>query len=358
MKVTAVVVNYYTSGLLGGLCSSLKGQDYLKELVVVNNCPEVIDCRALEEVCGIRVKLLQNSSNRGFSVAVNRALKIADSDFVLIVNPDVRLAPGCLKAMVDASCENDFHLAGPRFYWDDQRIFRLPPATGEGLWLSCAHESAERFNLEAELFSFYWALRHDRFWSMKEPFYEPFLSGACLLISVSLTRKLGASVFDEVFFLYYEDTDLCSRAVSQGIRPMCIPTAEVIHYWDQSPEPEVSKSDLMQKSRSAYLKKHYGPAASGLDFLAEHVSLSDDCQAKRPCTGPADQKLCSSGGQKNPFFLELAMTPLFVPFSQAVIEGEEVDQHSSRWDMIPKGNYFARIRNSMTGVLKVWEWKR
>ena len=355
MTVSAIVVNYHTSSLLKGLCSSVRGQDPLSELIIVNNCPEEISVRELTEAGGIPVRVLQNDTNLGFGAAVNRALKVVEENYALIINPDARLMPGCVEAMVDACEEYSSPLAGPRFYWDDEKIFRLPPATGDSLWFGFGTESAGHFDLDAQLLSFYWILRHDRFWSMNEPFFEPFLSGACLLVSTSWAGKMGNKLFDERFFLYYEDTDLCVRAMAEGISPLCVPGAEVVHYWDQSPCPSLSKAGLMGKARSQFMKKHYGFCETEILEQGDSGCKADviDCGVNLPVFDTGDLGC----GDSN-FFLEFGLNSFFVPFAQAKVERTCFVMPESVLDRLSLGEYYFRLRSRKSGEKKIWKWTK
>ena len=357
MTVSAIVVNYHTSSLLKGLCSSVRGQDPLSELIIVNNCPEEISVRELTEAGGIPVRVLQNDTNLGFGAAVNRALKVVEENYALIINPDARLMPGCVEAMVDACEEYSSPLAGPRFYWDDEKIFRLPPATGDSLWFGFGTESAGHFDLDAQLLSFYWILRHDRFWSMNEPFFEPFLSGACLLVSTSWAGKMGNKLFDERFFLYYEDTDLCVRAMAQGISPLCVPLAGVIHYWDQSPCPSLSKAGLMGKARSLYMQKHYG----GSHYLKEVRDRPGQDWKKTDIECGINLPVFDTGifgAGCSDLYLEFGLNSFFVPFAQARVVETDFSLPASIWNRLFPGDYFFRLRSQTSGTKKIWKWNK
>lgn len=357
MNVSAIAVNYHTASLLPGLCDSLHGQDFLEELIIVSNSRENISTDILEKNCGIPVRVLVNMTNIGFGAGVNRAIPEVSSDFLLIINPDTRLVRGCIKAMVEACKELACPLAGPRFYWDDQKLFRLPPATGDSLWLGFANRSASRFELDADLLTFYWTLRHDRFWSLDEPFFEPFLSGACLLADTSWIREMNNILFDERFFLYYEDTDLCVRAMADGIRPLCIPGAEVIHYWNQSPDPPQSKSKLMEKARHQFMEKHYGKSAQYPE-IGDCASLS--WNIIEPDTKENLPVFCwdTTHNVTGQLYFEFGLTPHFVPFAQAQVVGNRFALPRQIQDCLAPGNYYFRLRSPVSGLNKIWKWNK
>ncbi len=355
MSVSAIVINYHTAALLPDLCSSLKGQDFLRELIVVSNSDDNIAVDVLEKKGNIPVRLVKNKFNKGFGAAVNQVIPKVRTEFLLIINPDARLLPGCIRAMVEVCRQLRSPLAGPRFYWDDQKRFRLPPATGDCLWLSCAGHSASRSRLDADLFSFYWILRHDRFWSIQEPFFEPFLSGACLMIATSWIKEMNHLLFDERFVLYYEDTDLCVTSMDRGIRPLCVPDAEVIHYWNQSPEPETSKSVLMKNAQIQFMEKYYRKMPSFPENMQPDSGGREYSEPGQKNGIPVfSWESNAAGGQ--PLYFEFGLTPYFVPFAQARVEANEFTLPLEIWKCLSPGRYYFRLRSPSTGLKKIWKW--
>jgi GT2 family glycosyltransferase len=296
--------------------------------------------------------LVQNPANAGYAQAVNQAAKQAAGPWILTVNPDIRLLPDSLNHLLDAAERWNAPLAGPRFFWDDARTFRLPPATGASLWLDLAAQSASAHHLDRELFSFYWILRHERFWAETAPFFDPFLSGACLLIRADQMATAGGALFDERFFLYYEDTDLCARALRRGRSPICVPAAEVVHYYDQAPEPVGGKADLMNRSREAFLNKYYAGTCPSIPGTALPPPPMEDMgdQIRAPLFP------CAVEGCNLRF--EIAVSPFFYPFAQSLVHGNEFQFPEEIWSRLAPGVYYARLRDPVQGTQRLWRWRK
>jgi GT2 family glycosyltransferase len=350
MTVSAVIVNYHTASFLPGAVKELAGNPNVQQILIVDNSGELSSGSGLRDAP--LVEIIPNEVNRGFGAAVNQAVAMAGTEWILVMNPDMVLLNGSLSAMLDASETYGSPLVGPRFFWDDQKRFRLPPALGTCLWLQVAWQSAASFELDAELFSFYWILRHERFWNATEPFFEPFLSGGCLLINRPWVISMGGKVFDERFFLYFEDTDLCARALGTGVRPLCVPAAGAIHYVDQSPAPEGKKADYMAQAHAQFLKKYYGPVSMPSWGSRDHSGIITDLGVVRvpqifdPGQSPASVDC----------FFEVALNPYFVPFAQSALTGPAFEFPKDVWGRLSPGQYFGRIRSSQTGTLRVWTW--
>ena len=347
MSISAIIVNYHTAELLPPLLADLKDCREISEILVVDNSRELSDTKRFFS----DIRIIVNEHNNGFGAAVNQGAEVAIGEWLLIVNPDIRLEKGCVENLLDvAQCCNS-PIVGPRFYWDEDHRFRIPPATGGSLWLEFAAKSAGNYRLDAELFMFYWIMRHERFWEAHEPFFEPFLSGACLLINKAWS---GNKIFDERFFLYFEDTDLCVRALSDNLRPVCVPSAVAVHYYNQSPNPEKGKFCLMEESSNAFMNKIYGsvsfPAFEGKDFMPEITDLGLITEAYG-----FDKKNILKDDK---YYFEVGVNPLLVPFVQTEIREDVFYFPKQIWNRIAPGQYFCRMRGSLSGIQKVWTWKK
>jgi GT2 family glycosyltransferase len=87
------------------------------------------------------------------------------------------------------------------------------------------------------------------------------VSGSCLLIRRSLLERLSG--FDERFFLYEEDVDLCARGRQAGFRVVFTPSAHVVHALGRSMDQ--SSGDALRaydRSHILYYQKHRGPMAT------------------------------------------------------------------------------------------------
>jgi len=335
--ITTIIVNYRTASLARPLIQQLLAEPLIKEIIIVDNSGE-----ALEELKDLSVRVISNPCNIGFGRAVNQGAKKASTPYLLVINPDVRICPGAIQALLDTAERTRASLLGPRFYWDERKIFRLPPATGLTLAWEFFLRAATLSPYDAILVSFYWLLRHERFWRAQKPFYEPFLSGACLLIRQNDFRP---PLFDERFFLYYEDTDLCLRAQKEKKLVLCVPQAEMIHFWNQSPEPPVSKAYLMEESKQKFLQKYYVDIQNVLRF-------PPGGETKTPFLKPKEAL------PNEKIFLEVGINPLFIPFAQADWQADlNFDLPKEIKLRLAPGKYFLRLRGEISGVIQQKELK-
>jgi len=352
MSISAIVVNYHTPLLFPSLIEDLKKDPLVDQIIVVDNSRDFRGGPSAPWMAD--VDFIVNDTNKGFGAAVNQGVQRAGGDWLLVVNPDVRIEKGCLESLTSAAGHYGSSLVGPRFYWDDHHLFRIPPATGACFWQDVATRSSQYYGLDADLFSFYWILRHERFWEATEPFVEPFLSGACLLIEKKWIAASGGKLFDEDYFLYYEDTDLAVRVARDGIRPLCVPGANAIHYYDQSPSPEQSKFTLMEASCRRFQSKYYTTAIPALKGeLLNNPVIADLGDISYP---PDFRCLRMSYSEK--CYMEIGINPHFVPFAQAEISGSTFRFPLDIWNRMAPGLYYGRIRGKISGIRKVVQWKK
>ncbi|MBK8637283.1 MAG: glycosyltransferase family 2 protein [Chromatiaceae bacterium] len=376
MTVGVIIVNYFTEELLRPLVRSLVEFPMIREVIVFDNgnpYPLALG-DGMPRVMG-------EGRNIGFAAAVNRAFTALSTDYVLLLNPDLRIDVAAVERLLTTSRRYRCPMVGPRFYWDDERLFRLPPATGALRWLGLGADAPS--SLDGQLRGHYWALVHDHYWSQRSPFRQPFLPGACLLLDSNWVRRRGC-VFDERYFMYYEDTDLCIEAQREGWMPLCIPGAEVVHYWDQSPEPDGGKERMMAEAGLALRHKFGLPEQDAVNTLPllPQVPWVPPLNLGQITEAPQLGVKAFPAGTT----FELAIEPGFVPFAQARLgpggltpddkcfgvrnlvrlaksrswmgRASTISIPDKLWSRLRAGCYYARLRGPDGTVGNQWVWRR
>jgi len=354
--ISAIIVNYRTESYLRVLLRLLDRESLVDEIIVVDNSPGTLPFAPEDCTCK-RIRLISNRENVGLARAVNQAAEMASCDDLLLINPDVRPLEGSIPMLYETAKNWSAAIAGPRFYWDDGKVFRLPPAEGASLFWQSALAAAQADPVDERLVTFYWQLRFDRFWQARRPFYEPFLGGACLLMNRPLLDR--KDLFDERFFLYYEETDLCHESVKKGLKNLCVPQAEMIHYWGMSPPPAKSKPDLRASSAAIFMDKHY-PGISIPDFPKKIPSIPKKARPERIMKEMKDlQPPIRFQVPEVPdiaFYLEIGANLLFIPFAQAQVAAHKTFiLPEDIWSRMEPREYFVRIRGELTGTAETWK---
>jgi len=201
--------------------------------------------------------VIANDSNVGFGSANNQAILKARGEFILILNPDTILQEDSLDAMVAFMRRHDdcgalgCQILNPdgSFAPESRRSFPTPEIafyrmTGLGTLFPGSRRFG-RYNMtylpadqEAEVDA---------------------LSGSCMMVRRSaLLSENGAGLFDEDFFMYGEDLDLCFRIQQKGWKIWYTPSTQIIHY----------KGESTKKGDTRYVRLFYGAM---LLFIEKHL---------------------------------------------------------------------------------------
>jgi GT2 family glycosyltransferase len=206
------------------------------------------------------VRLLRNTSNRGFGAAHNQALRQARGRYLLVLNSDAIVLPAALERMVGYLDDHgDVGVVGPRLLYPDGRpqpSMRRFPALPTLLMEST---QVQRFWPANHVLRRYYA--HDL--SPDAEHAVDWLVGACLCVRAAAAAEVG--LFDERYFMYSEELDWCRRFRASGWRVVYLPTAVVQHRESASASQDLAARDArFQLSKLAYAERWHGRRASRL----------------------------------------------------------------------------------------------
>lgn len=215
--------------------------------------------------------LLRLDKNGGYGYANNRAISSAlagpdPPEFFYLLNPDAYVYPGAVQELLRCMEQRpDVGLCGSQQEQPDGSInrsaFRFPGVCSE-LMAGSRLGFLKLIFPQAEIAPP----------PPTQPAPADWLSGASLLVRRSVLERVG--LFDETFFLYYEETDLCLRAQRAGFRCWFVPTSRVVHLEGQSTgitDTQAAPQRLPRywfESRQHYFMKNHGPWRKRLADLA------------------------------------------------------------------------------------------
>lgn len=255
--VDVVIVTYNSHAHVRACVERLAGREELN-VIVVDSASTDGTLRELEDM---PVTVVPLTKNRGFGHACNAGWQQANAPYVLFLNPDAQAEPSSVSTLA-AALENDARLGavGPKIVEADDVIDfsireypRLRSTYAQAFFLHRAFPHA------------HWVdevVRDPAAYRTRRP--APWLSGACLLVRRDLLDLLGG--FDDGFFLYCEDLDLCRRIRSTGAEIEYVPEAVVFHEGGAS-MPRPSLLAVLAESRIRYAHKHRGRAAAAVERL-------------------------------------------------------------------------------------------
>ncbi|MFO7841079.1 MAG: glycosyltransferase [Fidelibacterota bacterium] len=212
------------------------------------------------------IHLMENRVNLGFGKANNLALKLARGTYVLFLNPDTLIEENTLRILMARMEENEkIGICGPKILNADgslqpacRRSFPSPAvAFPKLIGLSTLFP-------KSKLFGKYNLTYRDP----DKSYPVDAVSGSFMFCRGDLVRELGG--FDEDFFMYGEDLDLCRRVQLSGKQVYYIPETTIIHYKGESSKSAPFDSLLaFYKAMYIFAHKHFSPAysfVSGLFF--------------------------------------------------------------------------------------------
>lgn len=261
MQVAAVIVNFNSGAelqeALASVAADLDGVEW--EAVVVDNASTDASERAAE-TAGSRVRLLRNRDNVGFGRGVNQGVQATTAPVVLILNPDCRLAPGAVSALrTELGAYRECALVGPKVLDPDGSVQGSARGDPDMLTGVFGRRGALRRLLPGLRASSRNVVTDEALRSGKRSVVVDWVSGACMLVRRDAFAAVGG--FDERYFLYWEDADLCRRLRAAGYHVRYVPAATAVHRVGQSSKSAPAASiRAFHASAYRYYATHVAPA--------------------------------------------------------------------------------------------------
>lgn len=272
MRISVIIVNYnvkyFLEVCLHAVYRALEGIS--GEVIVVDNNSTDGSPKYIRERFP-SVTLIENRDNTGFSKANNQGVEIAKGEYILFLNPDTVVPEdffSSLLAYMDAHPEAGS--IGPRLidgkgqYAPDSKksfpSFSVALFKGTGL---------HKLFPKSKVFNRYYAVH------IGEHEIAPVevLSGCCMMVRKTALTQLGYA-FDEQFFMYFEDGDLCYRLYKAGYQNIYYPKVTVIHYKGESTrKATLAYIRIFNEALSLFVRKHYSKKNAQIFILLIHLGI-------------------------------------------------------------------------------------
>jgi N-acetylglucosaminyl-diphospho-decaprenol L-rhamnosyltransferase len=269
-SILVVIVNYRTPDLLIQCLQSIAVEraDWpnLKVTVIDNNSgdgsPRKMEAGIAEHGWSDWARVIRSDKNPGFGAGNNVILREdlaseASADYYFILNPDTAVCSGIFQSLVDFFDANPkASILGPRTESEvgkaDHSAFRFP-----GFWNSLC--GGLRFGPMDRL-----CHKHITAPAPSEDAVQmDWVSGGGMFVRREVFEKVG--LFDEAFFLYFEETDLCHRAINMGYQSWYVPEARMMHWSGASTGVATGERPVNRMpgwwfdSRRRYLRNFHNP---------------------------------------------------------------------------------------------------
>jgi N-acetylglucosaminyl-diphospho-decaprenol L-rhamnosyltransferase len=278
LDVAIIIVSYKTAELTIAAIRSIEAERELSGLelrvIVVDNASgdaSAVSAAVQESGWSSWVSLVVSPRNGGFAYGNNlgmqRAYQSGIPDYVYLLNPDAQVRPGAIGALAHfMETHPEVGIAGSKILNADGTewpvAFRFPGLLSElesGLSVGLASRLLRRWIVAREM--------------GQVPEQVDWVCGASMMIRPAVITAIGG--LDENYFLYFEETDFCCRAVRHGFSTWYVPESRVMHIRGQSTNVTAITTvpkrlpDYWFESRRRYFARTYGtPYAITIDIVA------------------------------------------------------------------------------------------
>ena len=253
MDVSIIFVNYKTKDLTIKAIKSVqeKTEDIEYEIFVVDNNSQDGSIEAIEKEFP-NINIIKNTINAGFGAASNLGIKQAKGKYILCLNTDTLLINNAIKIMFDfMEKEENKNVGVCGGYLVDEN---MKPAHSAGHF-PCIKEIIFKFGLR-DMFpkiykNFSIALMADDTEFLGN---IDLIIGADIFFRKSILDEVG--IFDENYFMYFEETDLCKRIKDAGYQVKFVEEARIQHLEQKSSPNELLRKQRCKDSEFYYYRKH------------------------------------------------------------------------------------------------------
>lgn len=272
MQFSVIIVSWNVRDLLRRALTSVlqEAKDAALEVFVVDNASRDGSAEMIRNDFPA-VRLIANKENRGFAAACNQAIRESRGEYVLLLNPDTELRPGALQALARFLVSHpSAGVVGGKILNPDGTIQpsvrRFPTLASQILILLKLHRVLPR--LPALRRYFVSEFDYTRAQEVDQ------VMGAFFCVPSHLWNAVG--LFDERFFVWFEEVDFCKRVRDAGFSVFYTPDAVVTHHGGRSfgQLSPLKRQWLFGRSLARYMKKHHGSLAWLVIQMVRPVGLA------------------------------------------------------------------------------------
>jgi GT2 family glycosyltransferase len=261
-KVSIIIVNWNGGEILYNCIKSIRenSNNNNYEIIVVDNNSSDNSIEMVE--MNFRdTKIVRNSANEGFAKANNIGLLYAEGEYILLLNSDTLFLDDNISIAIDfMNKHKEISMLGVKLLNSDLTLqkscFKLPSLTSYFFEYVLRYRYTQKYDYDVE---------HS----------VECISGAYMFIRRTAVEKLG--LFDEQYYFYQEDTDLCKKFWDNNETLYYIPYSKVIHIGGSSTTSVKAKMLIqMHKNRYIYIDKYFSNSKKRLFDLITKLGLVSD----------------------------------------------------------------------------------
>lgn len=265
-EVTVIIVSYNTRELTLKALETLYANagDVRMRVIVWDNASADSSADAIAAAYP-QAELVRCPANLGFAVANNRAAEMVRSEWMLLLNPDTETHPRAVEALLRfAQAHPEAGIVGGRTVFPDGSLNPASCWNRITAWsLLCSATGLSRLFANSNFFN----PEGIGGWQRDTIRHVDIVVGCFLMIPTGLWRQLDG--FQQKYFMYGEEADLCLRAAKAGYRPMITPDAQIMHLVGASTPQLAPKLIQLMRARATLIRDHWSALAQpfGLGLL-------------------------------------------------------------------------------------------
>jgi len=254
LDLSIIIVNYNVKEFLQNLIHSIEkaSSNLKKEIIIIDNASDDGSVDFIREKFP-QIKLIANQKNLGFGKANNIGLKEATGKFILLINPDTIVAEDTFEKMIKFFESNDSAgLAGCKILNPDGTLQLACRRSFPGPWTSFTKVTGlSSLFPSSKIFARYNLTYFDE----NQTYEVDAISGSFMMMRKEVYEKVGG--FDEQFFMYGEDLDLCYRIQKDGFKVYYVHSTQIIHYKGESTKrSSFDETKVFYSAMHLFVKKH------------------------------------------------------------------------------------------------------
>jgi len=320
LDLSIITVNYNVKEFLQNLIHSIhKAAGSLSyEIIIVDNASSDGSVDFISDKFP-EVKLISNNENLGFGKANNQGLKIAEGKFILLINPDAIVSEDTFTKMISFfETHPSVGLAGCKILNPDGTLQLACRRSFPGPWTSfCKVTGLSSLFPNSGLFARYNLTYKDE----NESYEVDAISGSFMMMRKEVYENTGG--FDEDYFMYGEDLDLCYRIQQAGYQVYYVHETQIIHYKGESTRrSSLDETKFFYDAMHLFVKKHLSSSLLVQFILRTAIGI---------------RKILSFLGKRKLIFLAIILD--FIFFNLSLIISESIYQSIRTWRGFPQFSF-------------------
>lgn len=235
--ITASVVSHLHGDMVNKLVAKLVDLPEVTSIILTYNVPEA----RYVETSNAKIQVVLNSSPKGFGANHNAAFRRCDTEYFCVLNPDLTIDRNPMPGLILALQQYGAALAAPLILSPNGTVedsIRRFPTLGSLLVKSMVARRTKSYDLMGDA----------------SDFYPDWVGGMFMLFASDDFRAVGG--FDEFYFLYYEDVDICVRLWNAGLMIVAVPNQSVVHAAQRASRSNLKHARWHAYSLLRYFRRH------------------------------------------------------------------------------------------------------